>query len=86
MPELSRFYGIITRMYFNDHLPPHFHAYYSEYKAISSTKTLAHTAGSLPARALGLVIEWASLHQAELAPAWERTRAAQPPGTIAPLR
>ena len=56
MPELSRFYGIITRMYFNDHLPSHFHAYYSEYEAIISTQTLAVVAGSLPARALGLVI------------------------------
>ena len=37
MPELSRFYGIIVKMYFNDtqqHHKPHIHAFYGDYEAV----------------------------------------------------
>lgn len=40
MPEISKFYGIIIRMFYNDHSPPHFHAIYEEYEAIIEIKTL----------------------------------------------
>ncbi len=59
MPEISRFYGIVIKMYFDDHLPPHFHAEYGEYEVLVNTNTLAIISGKLPSRALGLVIEWA---------------------------
>ncbi len=85
MPELSRFYGIIIRMYFKDHNPPHFHAFYADDEALMEINTLGVYAGKLPARALGLVTEWASLHQAELMAAWDRARNLEPPDRIEPL-
>jgi len=63
MPELCRFYGIVIQMYYRDHPPPHFHALYSGQKAAIDIETLAFIDGGLPARARGLVIEWAALHQ-----------------------
>jgi hypothetical protein len=53
-------------MYYGDHPPPHFHAAYGEQEAIIGIDSLAVIAGGLPARAMGLVIEWASLRQQEL--------------------
>ena len=85
MPEISRFYGIVIRMYYDDHLPPHFHAYYGEYDATVNIRTMAVISGRLPPRALGLVIEWALLHQGELQAAWERASNLEPLGKIAPL-
>ncbi len=70
MPELSRFYGIIIGMYYDDHPPAHFHAQYGEHKAKIRIDTLAVIRGSLPGRALGLVMEWASQHREELLDRW----------------
>jgi hypothetical protein len=85
MPEISRFYGIIIRMYFNDHNPPHFHAFYGGEEALIEINTRAVFAGRLPPRALGLVAEWASLRQEELRRDWERARNLEPLEQIAPL-
>ena len=85
MPEISRFYGIVIRMYFEDHFPPHFHAYYAEHEAVVNIQTMAVISGRLPPRASGLVTEWALLHQDELQAAWERARNLEPLGRIAPL-
>ena len=85
MPRLSEFFGISIYMYWGDHGPPHFHARYSGHKASVAIEGLSPMAGSLPPRALGLVMEWAALHQDELRAAWERAANHQPPGTIAPL-
>lgn len=63
MPEISRFYGIVIKMYFGDHPPPHFHAEYGEHEAVVGIETLTVIAGRLPPRAIGLVSEWASLRQ-----------------------
>ena len=85
MPEISRFYGIVIQMYFGDHPPPHFHARYAGQTAKIDIDALAVIEGKLPARALGLVIEWAALHQNELRDAFTRAASAQPPGKIEPL-
>ncbi|MFQ5771203.1 MAG: DUF4160 domain-containing protein [bacterium] len=85
MPEISRFYGIIIKMYFNDHVPPHFHAEYGEHEVLVNLSTLAVFAGKFPPRALGLVMEWASQHQDELKSFWEKARRLEPLGKIAPL-
>ncbi|WP_420463129.1 DUF4160 domain-containing protein [Candidatus Palauibacter sp.] len=85
MPEVCRFYGIVIRMYFREHGPPHFHAEYSGAEAVVGIEDLAVLRGRLPPRALGFVVEWASLHQADLLVAWERARRHQTPGKIAPL-
>jgi hypothetical protein len=80
MPEVSRFYGIVVRIFYDDHNPPHFHAEYGEHEVLVNINTLAFLGGSLPARALGLVTEWASLHQQALRAAWERASRLQSPG------
>lgn len=85
MPEISRFFGMMVAMFYNDHAPPHFHVRYGEYRASVAIDPPALLEGSLPARALGLVIEWASLHKAELLADWERARALQPLVPVAPL-
>lgn len=85
MPELSRFYGITIKMYFGDHLPPHFHAIYGSSEAIINISTLAVIEGNLSPRALGLVTEWAALHKGELVEAWESAKNLKHPGKIDPL-
>lgn len=85
MPTISVFFGIFIRMYFNDHAPPHFHAIYGEHEAIITIEERAVIEGSLPKRALGLVIEWAGLHREELRANWELCRDRQTPLRIAPL-
>jgi hypothetical protein len=85
MPEISRFYGVVIRMYCSDHNPPHFHAFYGGRQARIDIQALAAFAGRLPPRALGLVIEWASIHQEELMEIWELARNNQPLRRIDPL-
>ena len=85
MPEISRFYGIVIKIYFGDHLPPHFHAEYGSQEGLWSIETLRMFAGNLPPRATALIVEWASLHQAELRQAWNQAKNLQPPGKIDPL-
>jgi hypothetical protein len=86
MPEICRFYGIIIRMYYDDHNPPHFHALYGDDEAWVNINTLAVFSGSLPARALVLVVEWASMHQDELQRDWELARKQAKLERIAPLK
>ncbi len=85
MPELSRFYGIVIQMYYGDHPPPHFHALYADRKAIVDIESLAFIDGNLTARARGMVIEWATLHQDQLREAFRRAEAMEPPEKILPL-
>lgn len=66
MPEISRFFGIIIAMYYNDYPLPHFHVRYGQQKAIIEIQSLAILEAKLSPRVLGLVIEWAASHQAEL--------------------
>ena len=85
MPELSRFFGIVIRMFFNDHQPPHFHALYGEHEALIEIDTLAVFRGELPRRALALVLEWTTLHREELRRDWALAQGGQPLEPIAPL-
>ena len=73
-------------MFFDDHNPPHFHALYGEYEVLIDINTFAIFAGHLPPRALGLVIEWATLHQDELLNDWERAQSQEPLIKIEPLQ
>lgn len=86
MPEICRFYGIIIYLYYNDHQPPHFHAVYAEYEAMIEIQTLMVFAGRLPPRALGLVVEWASIHQEDLMKDWEKAVNHQKLDKIEPLK
>jgi hypothetical protein len=85
MPQISRFFGIIIAMFFDDHNPPHFHAYYGEYSAEIAIKDLSVLMGIIPSRVLGLVIEWASMHQEELIQNWRRMELGENLHEIAPL-
>ena len=89
MPELSRFFGIIIRMYAEvngPHRTPHFHAYYQDAVAIYSVDPVQLISGSLPRRQRRFVEAWAELHQTELSADWERLQAGRKPQPIEPLR
>lgn len=86
MPEISRFFGIVIKMFHDDHNPPHFHAEYGGELAQVEIRTLAVFSGRLPPRVTGLVIEWASLHRQELLDDWERARSRQELLPIPPLQ
>ena len=85
MPTISSFYGILIRMYYDEHGPPHFHALYGEHEALIDIRTLDVMQGSLPRRALTLVLEWASEHRAELIEDWDLCSHMQTPKKIQPL-
>jgi hypothetical protein len=85
MPRISEFFGIAIYMYYNDHLPAHFHAEYAEHEALFVIDTLVLLEGELPRRARGLVLEWAFLHREELGVNWERARQGVPLHMIEPL-
>jgi hypothetical protein len=88
MPELSRFYGIVIRMFVEiggPHHRAHFHAYYGDQVGIFGLEPIELIAGELPRRQQRLVEAWAELHQAELLADWERLQAGQTPLPIAPL-
>ena len=85
MPEISRFYGIIIAMFWDDHNPPHFHVRYGKHKVAIEIGSLRILDGALPPRAIGLV-EWASQHYDELMKNWEEARNSRPLQKIAPLQ
>jgi hypothetical protein len=85
MPTISTFYGILIRMYFRDHAPPHFHVRYGEFEATIDIQTLSIRHGELPRRSLDLVQEWAMIHRAELLENWRLCSGLTPPLKIDPL-
>jgi Domain of unknown function (DUF4160) len=85
MPELCRFYGIIIRMFWEDHSPPHFHAIYGHYEALVDIRSSEIIAGSLPLGAHSLVRQWSDLHRDELLDDWELASSLQPLKRIEPL-
>ncbi|MFO0140693.1 MAG: DUF4160 domain-containing protein [Aphanizomenon sp.] len=68
--KVARFYGIVIKIFFGDHPPPHFHAVYGEYNALVDIESLKIIEGDLPSRAEKMVIEWAILYQKELLNMW----------------
>jgi hypothetical protein len=72
-------------MYYNDHLPPHFHAEYGEYEALYEIETMEIIRGVLPRRAHNMVVEWALLHRAELREDWNLARQERPLSQIESL-
>lgn len=70
MPEVARFYGIIIKLFFGDHPPPHFHAVYGEFVGLFDIRTLEMFEGDLPNRAKKLVLEWAEINQSDLLEMW----------------
>jgi hypothetical protein len=85
MPEISRFFGIIIAMFFDDHNPPHFQARYAGNKVAIEIESLRILEGTISPRALGLVIEWAAQHKEDLLNNWTLTKNNQTPKKIEPL-
>lgn len=88
MPELSRFFGIVIRMYPEvdvQHNKSHFHAYYGSDVAVYSLDPIEILAGSIPKRQQRLIEAWAELHQTELEASWQRLQAGLPSQRIEPL-
>lgn len=88
MPTIAMFYGIIIRMYCSpgEHNPPHFHAYYQDYKAVIDIRRCELSDGELPARQLKLVQAWAEIHKDELLADWELASKGELPFPIEPLK
>jgi hypothetical protein len=84
MPEISRFLGIIIAVFYRDHVPPHFHAKYGDFE-ITVTIDSGLVGGQFPRRALTHVLEWHSLHKAELLENWKLAEERKPLKPIPPL-
>ena len=84
MPEISRFLGIVIRMYYRDHAPPHFHAEYGEHEITVEIES-GVVNGRFPRRALTAVLEWYELYRDELRDNWQLARQDQPLHRIDPL-
>ena len=82
MPVITRFYGIIIKMFFiqREYQPPHFHAVYGEHNGLFNIETLEMFEGDLPVRAERLVREWALKYQTELRNIWTTQEFTQLPG------
>lgn len=85
MPEISRFYGIVIRMFYREHAPPHFHAEAAGQRAVFSIEPVQLTRGSLPGRAERFVVEWARMRQSELLDDWRRAQERQALLPVPPL-
>ena len=85
MPEISRFFGIVIAMYYNDHAPPHFHARYSGSEMRVNIESGEIMSGSLPQAARRHVLEWLDLHRAELMEDWKLAEERKPLNNIEPL-
>jgi Domain of unknown function (DUF4160) len=84
MPTISRFYGIVIFMNYNDHNPPHFHARYQDQEIIVEIES-SMVQGKMSRRALQMVFEWSEKYQKELMRNWELARARKPLEPIPPL-
>lgn len=84
MPEISRFLGIVIRMYYSDHAPPHFHAKYGTFEITVEIET-GVVQGTFPRRALGAVMDWYVQHIQELRDNWGRATRDEPLARIDPL-
>jgi len=85
VPTISTFFGIVIRMYYDDHPPPHFHAYYGGDVAVIAIETLEVLEGGLPRRPMALVVEWAQQHRDELREDWRLAEIHQALKPIPPL-
>lgn len=89
MPEISRFYGIVIRMFAEPDAPhhrPHFHAYHQDAAAVFGIGPVERIGGHLPRVQQRLVEAWAEIHHAELAADWRLLQAGRAPFRIEPLR
>lgn len=86
MPKVSEFFGIAVYVYYREHFPPHFHAVYGDDEILVSIGDLSLICGRFAPRAVGLVMEWATIHQEELKAVWAQAMAHEPLSRIDPLK
>src|SRR5258708_40005282 len=84
--KISRFFGIIIKMFFHDHAPPHFHAEYQNFKAVFSIKTGKMIEGKFPHKQSAFVTAWALLHEKELMANWKSLVVGKDANKVDPLR
>lgn len=84
MPVISMFYGIVIRMYFDEHNPPHFHAKYQDFEGVFSLDG-DQSFGDMPVKQQKLIAAWVQLHRDELEANWELMRNSENPYRITPL-
>jgi hypothetical protein len=86
VPTISVFYGIVIQMFWKDHASPPFHALYAEHEAVIHIRELRVLRGSLPRRAMALVLEWATERRDQLMEDWNLCGQLRPPKPIEPLK
>ncbi len=82
MPEISRFFGVVITINYNDHNPPHFHAEYQGFEAVYDIKKSVKIEGYFPPSLNKIIIKWAKKYKKELLENWELTRSGEPPNKI----
>jgi hypothetical protein len=85
MPEISRFFGIVIRMFYADDAPPHVHAEFAGNKALFDLRGNVLRGDSGSRTAVRLVREWIDIHSDDLDQDWALARGRQPLRRIAPL-
>ena len=78
MPTISMFFGILIKMYYKEHNPPHFHAYYQGFEAIFDMRTGKMTNGFVPKKAEKIISEWAIDNQDKLLENWQLMESGRP--------
>jgi len=86
MPEISRFLGIVIKMYFDDHDPPHIHAYYQNFKATFNIRTGQMIDGKFPPKQAAYVTAWTLIHEKELMANWKSLISGKNATKVDPLR
>lgn len=86
MPEISRFYGIVIQIFYNEHLPPHFHATYGEYRVQIDINNISVLSGEMPRKGLNLILDWAEIHRNELLRIWNLSEQEKPLPKVEPLK
>ena len=78
MPTIAIFFGIIVRMWHDDHPPPHIHVEYQGFEALVAIETGLVTQGALPRTVANIVRDWCLLHQTELLNNWQKAQRFEP--------
>ncbi len=88
MPEISRFFGLVVKIYYNDndkHHKPHVHVYYGNHEASIGLDGEV-LEGSIPVKQYRLLMGWITIHEDELYDAWNKAVKQLPIDKIEPLK
>jgi hypothetical protein len=85
LQEVSRFFGMVISLRYDEQMPPHFHVRYGEHRAIVALDTMRLIDGFLSPRVLGFICEWSAVHRSELIRNWWRSMEGRSLLAIEPL-